>query len=166
MGIERHRAHVCVLYEQIKQSLQERRGVSQQLLFPELIDLTPDETSLLLQAAEELRYVGFDLYQFSPNTFSINGLPAILGEENATKAVMNILSLLKEEGINTREKWRDDIIQQLSEEAAIPSGKPMSEAEMRDLVHRLFELDLYGKTPQGKTVMNLIRINEIEKLFV
>ncbi len=164
--IEQHRAHVCVLYEQIKQSLQERRGVSQQLLFPELIDLTPDETSLLLQAAEELRYVGFDLYQFSPNTFSINGLPAILGEENATKAVMNILSLLKEEGINTREKWRDDIIQQLSEEAAIPSGKPMSEAEMRDLVHRLFELDLYGKTPQGKTVMNLIRINEIEKLFV
>ena len=79
---------------------------------------------------------------------------------------MNILSLLKEEGISTREKWRDDIIQQLSEEAAIPSGKPMSEAEMRDLVHRLFELDLYGKTPQGKTVMNLIRINEIEKLFV
>ena len=165
LAIEQHRAHVCVLYEQIRQSLQDRRGVSQQLLFPELIDLTPDETTLLLQAADELRYVGFDLNQFSPNTFSINGLPAILGEENATKAVMNILSMLKEEGISAREKWRDDIIQQLSEEAAIPSGKPMSEAEMRDLVHRLFELDRYGKTPQGKTVMNIIRINEIEKLF-
>ena len=164
--IEQHRAHVCVLYEQIRQSLQDRRGVSQQLLFPELIDLTPDETTLLLQAAKDLRYVGFDLNQFSPNTFSINGLPAILGEENATKAVMNILSMLKEEGLSAREKWRDDIIQQLSEEAAIPSGKQMSEAEMRDLVHRLFELDRYGKTPQGKTVMNLIRINEIEKLFV
>lgn len=165
LAIEQHRAHVCVLYEQIRQSLKDRRGVSQQLLFPELIDLTPDETTLLLQAADELRYVGFDLNQFSPNTFSINGLPAILGEENATKAVMNILSMLKEEGISAREKWRDDIIQQLSEEAAIPSGKPMSEAEMRDLVHRLFELDRYGKTPQGKTVMNIIRINEIEKLF-
>ena len=163
--IDQHRAHLCVLYEQLRQSLQDRRGVTQQLLFPEVIELTIDEMQLMLQASDELRYVGFDIDQFSPTSFSINGLPAILGEENAVRAVQNILAVLSEEGQSARERWREEITLQLAEEAAIPAGRALSDAEMRDLIRRLFDLDHYAKTPSGKTVMNILRQSEIDKLF-
>lgn len=163
--IDQHRAHLCVLYDQLRQTLREHRGISQQLLFPEIIELSADDMQLMMQAAEDLRYVGFDFDQFSRSAFSINGLPAILGEENAARALQNILSVLREEGVNAREKWRDDIALSLADEAAIPAGRRLSDAEMRDLVQRLFALDRYGKTPSGKTVMNILRSQEIEKLF-
>lgn len=163
--IDQHRAHLCVLYEQLKLRLRERRGVSQQLLFPEVIELSADDMQLMRQAEEELRYVGFDFDQFSRSAYTISGLPAILGEENAARALQNILNVLREEGVNAREQWRDDIALSLADEAAIPVGRKMSDAEMRDLVQRLFALDRFGKTPSGKTVMNILRFQEIEKLF-
>lgn len=163
--IDQHRAHLCVLYEQLKQGLRERRGVSQQLLFPEVIELTADDMQLMLQAEEELRYVGFDFDQFSRSAYTISGLPAVLGEENAARALQNILNMLRDEGVNAREQWRDNIALSLADEAAIPVGRRMSDAEMRDLVQRLFALDRFGKTPSGKTVMNILRMQEVEKLF-
>lgn len=163
--IDQHRAHLCVLYDQLRQTLREHRGISQQLLFPEVIELSADDTALLLQAEEDLRYVGFDIDRFSPSAFSINGLPAVLGEENAVKALQNILSTLREEGVSARDKWRDDIALSLADEAAIPAGRSLSDAEMRDLIQRLFALDQYGKTPAGKTVMNILRSADIANLF-
>jgi len=163
--IDQHRAHLCVLYDQLRQTLRDHRGISQQLLFPEVIELSADDMQLMLQAADDLRYVGFDIDQFSRSAFSINGLPAILGEENAVKALQSILSTLREEGVSAREKWRDDIALSLADEAAIPVGRPLSDAEMRDLVQRLFALDQYGKTPTGKTVMNVLRTADIAQLF-
>lgn len=163
--IDQHRAHVCVLYEQINQMLRDHRGVSQQLLFPEVVDLSADDMQLMLQAEDDLRYVGFDVSQFSRSSYSINGLPAVLGEENALKAFKAILQILREEGVDARESWRDTIARQLAEEAAIPAGKLLSDAEMRDLVQRLFALDRYGKTPSGKTVMQILPQADIDKLF-
>lgn len=163
--IDQHRAHLCVLYEQLRQMLSERRGASQQLLFPEVVELSPDDMQLMMQAEEELRYVGFDIDQFSRSAYSINGLPAVLGEENAVRALQNILTLIREEGVSAKDKWRDDIALSLADDAAIPAGKKLSDAEMRDLIQRLFALDRYGKTPSGKTVMNILRSQEIERLF-
>lgn len=157
--IDQHRAHVCVLYEELKTMLTARRGMSQQLLFPEVIDVNADEMSLLEQAEEELRYIGFDVSRFSPTAYSLNGLPAVLGEQNGAAALQHILVALREQGGSALTHWRDTIIRSLAEDAAMPYGRVLTEKEMRSLVSRLFALDSHAKTPSGKNVMRVVQVS-------
>jgi len=165
MLIDQHRAHVCVLYAQLQMMLAEHRGVTQQLLFPEVIDLTPDEMSLMQQVTDDLRWVGFEVDQFGPTSYSINGVPAILGEESAVKTLHNILSSVRESQQSARDEWRDRIARSLAEDTAIRAGRLLSEAEMRDLTQRLFALDQYATTPAGRPVMAVIARQDIDRLF-
>lgn len=163
--VDQHRAHVAVLFRQYCSMLAEQRPVSQQCLFPEVIELTPDEMLLVQQLEDDLRSVGFELEQFSRTSYVINGVPASLAEENPIPALQNIIASVKECGLPAKDKWQEQIAASLAEDAAIRSGRPLSEVEMRDLLRQLFALPTYGKTPAGKSVLVLLSMTDIEKLF-
>lgn len=163
--IDQHRAHCTVLFAQVLQMLNNRRGVSQSLLFPEIVDFSSDDMLLMQQIEEQLRYVGFEVDQFSRTQYAINGVPSILGDENPVSALTNIVASVREMGISAMDKWQESIAASLAEDAAIHNGRKMSDNEMRDLVRQLFELAQHSKTPRGKSVMAILPLQDIEKLF-
>ena len=61
MLIDQHRAHVRVLFDRYMEQIRTRKGVSQGVLFPEVVELTPAETVVLDALADDLAAVGFDL---------------------------------------------------------------------------------------------------------
>ena len=163
--IHPHRAHVCVLYAQFIEQLAHAQGAMQQLLFPEVMTLQQDEMVLAEQLLPDLRSIGFELEQLSPDSYSIQGIPSQLANQSALPVLQEILKNVRERGADTRNEWREQIALSLAQSAAIPSGKRMNEAEMRDLVKRLFALPGYRHTPDGKTVVSLMTDEEISKRF-
>lgn len=163
--VDQHRAHLCVRYRQLRTMLQEHHGMTQSCLFPEVVDLSPDDMQLVLQLDDDLRSVGFDLSRFSHTSVAINGVPAMLGDENPAASLQNILSAVREAGVSAAEKWKDRIALALAEDTAIRNGRQMSVAEMQDLLQQLFSLDSCLKTPNGKTVFAVLPDSDIEKLF-
>lgn len=163
--VDQHRAHTLVLYEQMRATFEEHKGHTQQVLFPEVIELPQDDMALVASAMDDLTWVGFRLDQFSPTAYSISGVPALLPGDSGLEVLRSILDVLRLNGETVRTEWRNKIAMEMAEKSAIPYGKMLSEEEMRDLLQRLFALDSYAKTPAGKKVLNLMPIGDIDKLL-
>ena len=163
--INQHRAHTAVLYHQFLEQLRMTQGAMQQLLFPEVLVLPPDEMVLVNHLLPDLRAIGFDIEQLSPDSFSIQGLPAQLANQSAVLVVQDIIHNVRERGADTQTEWREQIAVTMAESAAIPNGKTLSEEEMRELVTKLVELPQYQRTAKGKTIVSLLSDEEIGRRF-
>ena len=69
--INQHRAHIAVLHAQFIEQLTHTQGAMQQLLFPEVLVLPKDEMVLVQTMLPDLRAIGFDIEQLSPDSYSI-----------------------------------------------------------------------------------------------
>jgi len=165
MLINQHRAHTAILYAQFMEQLSHAQGAMQQLLFPEVLVLPQDEMVLIGQLMEDLRSIGFDLERLSPDSYSIQGVPAQLAQQSPLPLLQHILTQVRERGADTQQEWREQIAISLAESAAIPYGKTLTETEMRDLVSRLVQLPSYRRLPNGKVIASLLSNEEINKRF-
>ena len=163
--VNQHRAHVAILHAQFIDQIRLTQGAMQQLLFPEVLSLSPEDMVLLEQIADDLRTIGFDIEQLSPASYSIQGVPAQLINQSPIPILQHILSQVRERGADTPTEWREQIARTMAESAAIPYGKTLTETEMRDMMQRLIALPQYRRTPEGKIILSLLSDDEISKRF-
>lgn len=163
--VNQHRAHVAILHARFIDQIRLTQGAMQQLLFPEVLSLSPEDMVLLEQIADDLRTIGFDIEQLSPDSYSIQGVPAQLINQSPIPILQHILSQVRERGADTPTEWREQIARTMAESAAIPYGKTLTETEMRDMMQRLIALPQYHRTPEGKIILSLLSDDEISKRF-
>ncbi len=163
--VHARRAHITILYYQLITQLQNRQGVSQQLLFPEQLTVSADEQPVLEALLPDLQHIGFELEKVAANTYEITALPSVLGNSNAEMALRAILARAGEDQRAVREDMQQHIALTLAQSAAIPMGKTLSEAEMQDLLRRLFALPSHRITPDGKTVIVWLSAEDIARRF-
>ena len=165
MLVDQHRAHMAVQYAVIDKQMQSGHGVMQQLLFPEVLELSQDEMLLMRQIRDQLLDVGFELEQLSPNAYAINGVPTFLGGEAPQRCLNEVLAAVRQTGSVSPQDLQRPIALAMARNTAIPYGKTLSEDEMQDLLKRLFALPLYMKTPDGKTIVKLIETAQLDTYF-
>ena len=163
--VNRRRAHIKILFEQYLKQMNLGKGVSQQLLFPEIVDLTPDDLVLLESIIEDLRFVGFEMDQFSKNAYSVTGIPALLNAENVQMTLLSILHTVRETGASATDHWRRQIALSLAKDTAITNTQTFSEEEAKHLLDQLFTLSDYRHTPEGKTICILLSDDELSRKF-
>lgn len=165
MMVNQHRAHVAVLYTQFMDQLAHTQGAMQQLLFPEVLEMTQDEMALMTSLLPDLRAIGFDVEQLSPDSYSIQGVPAQIAQQSPIPVLQHILHQVRERGADTQTEWREQIALTMAESAAIPYGKTLTEEEMRHLVAQLTALPSFRRMPDGKTIVSILTNEEINKRF-
>ena len=163
--IDQYRAHVRVLFDQYLASIRQRQGVSQQVLFPEIIEFTAAEATVLPALLESLRFAGFDLSDLGNDSYAINGLPAGMGNANPAQLVRDIVDRAMETGAEASGKVSEAIAFSLARAAAIRPGKPLSTEEMDHLIASLFACPDSNLTPDGKTIVTIITDEELERRF-
>ena len=165
MMIHQHRAHARVLYKVLLEQITTEQAATQPLLFPEIIELTDTDLDTLERLLPELRSVGFDLEQFSPSAYSINAIPALLGQKNAVDTIMQVLHSVQDTEQTATQQWQEAIALSLALQMAIPQGKALTEMEMRDLVQRLMQTSSPRYLPNGQTIITILTHEEIQKRF-
>lgn len=167
MLIDQHRAHVRILFERYIRQMESSGGVSQGLLFPELLQLTAAEDSMLKTILPDLQSVGFDLSSLGGNSYSISAIPA--GTEGLDAAALvhsMVTSAIEREGCGeVGAEVRTSVALSLARSAAIVHGQLLTVAEMDELVASLFACSTPGYTPDGQTVLTVFSLEEIEKRF-
>ena len=100
MIVDIRRARERILYEKYLRQLDNSAPISHQVLFPCVIQLSPERHSLLTENTEQLRLLGFDIEPQEGNTISVNGLPEEFGtdESSVRTAIDNLLASLMETG--------------------------------------------------------------------
>ena len=163
--IDQHRAHVRILFDQYLSNIRQQQGVSQQVLFPEIVEFTAAEAAVLPSLLEDLRFVGFDLSNLGNDNYAINGLPAGIENLDPVNLVKDIVGRAIETGCEVHEKICEAIALSLAEAAAIRPGKSLSPEEMDHLIASLFSCPDSNLTPGGKTIISMLTDEELEKRF-
>ncbi|MCF2592274.1 DNA mismatch repair endonuclease MutL [Bacteroides caecigallinarum] len=165
MIIDQHRAHVRILYDKYMDQIQKHVGLSQRMLFPDMIHFSPSEVPVLEEIMDDLSSLGFELSPLGGGTYSINGVPADIEGLNPEQLITNIVHSAIEKGCKVKEEVQSIIALSMARASAIVAGQVLSNDEMNALVDGLFSAPAPNYTPDGKTVLALMNDDEIEKLF-
>ena len=163
--IDQHRAHVRILFDQYITNIRQQRGASQQVLFPEIVEFTAGEATVLPTLLEDMRFIGFDLTNLGNNSYAINGLPAGVENLDPVSLIRNMVDRVIDTGCEVHEEICDSLALSLAKAAAIRSGKILSGEEMDNLLASLFSCQESNLTPDGKTIISKLTDEELEKRF-
>ena len=163
--IDQHRAHVRILFDQYITNIRQQRGASQQVLFPEIVEFTASEATVLPTLLEDMRFIGFDLTNLGNNSYAINGLPAGVENLDPVSLIRNMVDRAIETGCEVHEEICDSLALSLAKAAAIRPGKILSGEEMDNLLASLFSCQESNLTPDGKTIISKLTDEELEKRF-
>ena len=165
MIIDQYRAHVRILYEKYMTQMTNRNGSTQKTLFPELVSFSPSECVSLQAIMPELALLGFDLQSLGGGSYSLNGVPADLEGIDMVRLLHDMVTDATQTGISAHEKINSVLALQMARSAAIPYGQVLSNAEMESLVNELFTCQDVNHTPDGKTILSILKQTDIEALF-
>ncbi len=164
--IDQHQAHVTVLFDRYYQQIQNHQGVSQQELFPEIVEVTPADVPLLEEILPQLRYLGFELDHLGGGSFAINGKPASLDKSiDLQDLIRQMLEVAHEESQHISKEMDRKLALKLSRAQALSAGKILSEEEMSQLVDALYDLPEHTYTPDGKVIAYQLTLEEIASRF-
>lgn len=165
MMIDQHRAHYRILFDRFVSRIEQKKGVSQQMLFPEMLELSADETDTLNGMTNELRFTGFDIEPLGKNTFSINGIPSEISASVSIPLLKELLATMLTAHTDVKNSIASEIARLLAYRSAIKSGQSLTPNEMSRLFDDLFLCENHLYTPDGKTIVAVIPNDEIEKKF-
>ena len=163
--VHQHRAHVAILYRELTEQLRSHHGITQPVLFPEVIDLSPDDWHTLQSLLADLQAVGFTLEQFSPSAYSITSMPALLGQQNASETLLQVIHQVQDTGSTASAEWQKTVALSLADRMAIPVGKTLTDNEMRDLLQRLLQHTDSRYLPNGQTIFTILTNDDLQKYF-
>jgi len=163
MLIDQRRAHQRILFEHFIRVLATHEGTSQQLLFPQTFETNSADAIVLQSMLEDLNYIGFDIREFGPETFIINGIPGILENSDPKGIIELFLEEYKSTAGNIREKAREQLALSLAMASAIDQNHQLNMDEAGQLIDNLFACETPNFSPSGKPVVDIIKMEEIEK---
>ena len=165
MLIDQHRAHVRVLFDRYVVQISQKQGVSQGVLFPEILQLPASEVAVLQSIMNDLTAVGFDLSNLGSGSYAINGIPSGVEGLNPVELVRSMLHTAMEKGNDVKDEIQHILALTLARASAIAYGQVLTSEEMSRLVDDLFASASPNYTPDGKAVLSTIKEEDIEKLF-
>jgi len=164
--IDQHVAHERVLFDKYRALEAERRTDSQQLLVPEIFDLTPAQAAVFDDLVPELEKYGFELMRLSGRTVAIRAVPADLPASEARNMLFELLDTVDAEKKSTaRETLRDEVAASLACHAAIKVNMPLAPEKMRWLIDRLLQTSSPTTCPHGRPVILRLSTRDILKGF-
>jgi DNA mismatch repair protein MutL len=139
--------------------------ISQQLLFPETVELNPSDYVTFISILEEFNSLGFDIRDLGNNCIIINGIPETVKNSGLKEIIESMLEAFKTTENSPDAELKDNIAIAFARATSIPYGKVLEQEEMRNLVDHLFACSSPNYSPSGKKIMNIISGEEIEKLL-
>ena len=135
--IDQQRAHQRVLYEKFLTSITKRDMVSQQLIFPKEVELTPQQIALFGELEANLNAMGFVVKQ-KDNHLHITGIPAICDDKQLGQLFEDVFSPPDDHEQVASFSQADYMAKILSKSLSIKGNLTLSIQEQQALVDDLF----------------------------
>lgn len=165
MVIEQHRAHVRILYDRYMHQLQDKHGVSQGMLFPEMIQVSPSEAIQMDLLLSDFASLGFDISNMGGGSFSIQGIPPGIEGLDPCKLVVEMLSSALEKKDNVKSDVLGNMALTMARTAALIVGQVLSNEEMSAVVAELLACPMPNYTPDGRKIISIIDEQEFSRMF-
>lgn len=163
--INQHRAHQRVLYEDFLQHITVKEAVSQQLLFPLILEFSNAEITVLQNLKEQLEQTGF-VFSKLKDVVEITGVPVSVSEVNVSLVLEQLINDVENEVPNSNFSQTDLLAKSLAKSLAIKTGQRLTILEQENLVNRLFACKEASISPTNKPTFITMSVDDLDKKFM
>lgn len=163
--VDQHRAHMRILYENYLHQMQGRGGISQGMLFPGLLQLSPSGAVVMETFLDELQHIGFDLSPLGDGAYSVLGIPAGIEGLDPVDLLQILIAEASEGQIKMKEQVHKHIAGVLARKAALPVGQFLDKKEQVELLQQLYRCELPHYAPDGSVVVKQIEQDQVVRWF-
>jgi DNA mismatch repair protein MutL len=165
--VDQHAAHERVLFEKYLADAEGDAVEVQTLMFPQTLELSPDEQAWLLSELAEFRRLGFRIEPFGGTTVRVLAIPAVAGGSDPTELIRELLGEAGSAKNATRDtlELRRRLITTAACHAAIKVNYPLSRPAMQRLLDDLFRVENPSTCPHGRPALFRLSLDEIERAF-
>lgn len=163
--IDQQRAHGRILYEQYIKVLANESPLSQQLLFPQEIHLSPSDMEIFKEIIDDVEALGFDVSIPNEQCVMINGVPFETQASDVEKIMESILDSYKHESDVWKANTKMQMAKSLAQSNAIKAGQHLSVEEMNQLIDELFACEQPFASINNKATAIILEMSELIKRF-
>ena len=166
--IDQHAAHERVLFEKLKkgQPAPGEKIISQQLLIPEIVSLSPGEFAVLTEYIKILEDAGMEVEHFGEKTVIVKSVPAFLSHVEPKKLFFEIIEEFSKTEKNLGlEARREKIFALLACKGAVKANQKLTESEVTMLCRDLDTTSFSSTCPHGRPVFISFGLGDMEKMF-
>ncbi|MDE7373887.1 MAG: DNA mismatch repair protein MutL, partial [Odoribacter sp.] len=163
--IDQKRAHERILFEKYMEETVEHKVAGQKNLFPEVWELSVSDFLLVGELLPDLEYLGFELDPFGKDCYAIQAIPPDLSGSRAKEVLTGLLEHYKSTEGNIREKVRERVVLALAKAAAIGYNTSLTCEEMSEMTDRLFACKHQNFTADGKTIIHILKYEDVNSWF-
>lgn len=164
--VDQHAAHERLLYERLKRQRDQHGIAAQALLIPAIVDLSDTDAARLLEVAPDLQTLGLTVEPFGRGAVAVREVPAILGQVDARRLILDVLDELQDLGGSALLQARiDGVLSRMACHGSVRSGRQMRAEEMNALLREMEATPHSGQCNHGRPTYVELRLADIERLF-
>lgn len=159
--IDLRRAREAILYDGYSNALKNNRSLSQTLLFPEEMNMSPEDYTLLKDYETEFITFGFDIRFRGEGRIELAGVPSDANMDTIDCLVYDMLESIRGDIMCPEDVRRDKMARLMARSAARPMGK-VSKTEAEELLRQLAQCADFSYTPGGNQIMTTLEVEELK----
>ncbi len=164
--VDQHAAHERLVFERMKQALEDGGVKRQGLLLPEVVELGESAAARIMERAEDLASLGLVVDGFGPGAVVVREVPALLGDADVQGLVRDLADELAEwgHGHSLQERLLH-VCATMACHGSVRAGRRLGQVEMNALLRQMEATPLSGQCNHGRPTHVTLSLADIEKLF-
>ena len=154
-----------IYFHQYLNQLEKQKGVSQQLLFPKTVELSPSSSAVLSELIDEFKFLGFDLGHFGGNSVIVNGVPPQLSSGDEQAIIEKIIEDYENTSGEMKLKKNVSLARSLSNHSTRNIEIPNKTEELQHLIAELHKLESPQFDNNGKQIFITLGPDSIFEFF-
>ena len=169
--VDMHAAHERILYEQIKNALdQQAAGHAlqvQNLLIPITFHADGAEVDCVADNKALLQALGFEVAAMSPTTLAVRAIPTLLKSADPQTLVRDVLRDIREYGASRLLiERRNELLGTLACHTAVRANRMLTTPEMNALLRQMESTERSDQCNHGRPTWVQVALNDLDKLFL
>ena len=137
----------------------------QQLLIPDVFELSKSKTMIIKNYLEIFKNLGFDINEFGQKSFRLTSYPALLGNSIDFIEIINELGTFLEDEKNINVEQIKEKIIRASCRTSIKAGDKIFDIQAKALLKELFACKMSWTCPHVRTTFYNLTLADLEKFF-
>lgn len=163
--IDQHAAHERINYEKYLSQIENRTIILQELLIPEVINLSYEDYYLAINNKDFFEKIGLPIESFGINDILINSIPLIFIDVNVRELFFTILDSMKEVKKNSSLDIEMSKIIKNACVKSVKAGDNLHAMEIKRLIEDLSNTKSPYTCPHGRPTIIKMTKYEVERMF-
>ena len=165
--VDMHAAHERTTYERMKLALEAGEIVSQPLLIPSVLSVSPAEADVLEEHATTLLRLGLDLARSGPSSVQVRAAPAFLKPTDLGELIQRICADLTATGATRGvEDALNRVLGTMACHGAVRAHRNLSIPEMNSLLREMERTVRSDQCNHGRPTWTYISLADLDRMFL